>query len=156
MQALGKWMLSLATVGLLGALLTAVAPERGKKTVRFACGVWMLILTLQPIRSLSGFSAKAVLSAYETVLAERLHQAEQTADHTATAMLVSNAQSWCEEVLCSAGVDAAVKLEYDAACGRFVGAEITYQAPPTEAERAAVAAQITAQTGVVEAGQIHH
>ena len=155
MQTLGKWMLSLATVGLIGALLTAVVPERGRKTVRFAFGVWMLILTLQPIRSLSGFSAESALASYETVLAERLREAEQWADSGATAMIVANAQAWCEEILRADGVNATVRLEYDMTHGQFVGAEISYQTQPTEAQRAEVAARIAAQTGVAEADQIH-
>ena len=155
MQALGRWMLSLATVGLLGALLTAVVPEKGRKTVRFAFGVWMIALTLQPIRSLSGFSAESMLVSYENALAERLRAAEQTADSGAAAMIVASAQAWCEESLRIDGVNAEVRLKYDMARDQFVGAEIVYQNEPGDAQRVAVATMIAAQTGVPETDQIH-
>ena len=35
MRAVGSWLLALSAAGLLGSVLTAVAPEKNKKTVRF-------------------------------------------------------------------------------------------------------------------------
>ena len=56
MHRLGAWLSGIAAAGLIGAILTAIVPEKGRRFMRFATGLVMILLVLAPIRTLSGFS----------------------------------------------------------------------------------------------------
>ena len=71
-QKLGVWLVGVAAAGLVGSVVTAVTPEKGRKTVEFACGLLVVFLILLPVRSLSGFSLPDVLADYEAALSQRI------------------------------------------------------------------------------------
>ena len=155
MRALGSWLLALSAAGLLGAVLTAVAPEKQKKTVRFAAGILVILVVLQPLERLLGQSLTADLRAYEAGVSARLEAVRETAAAEAAAMIRVNAEAACAAALAEAGILAEVFLTPAADGSRFVQAEIVYETPPTADTIAAAAELVSAQTGVAPEDQIH-
>ncbi len=155
MRAVGSWLLALSAAGLLGSVLTAVAPEKNKKTVRFAVGILVILSALRPLNNLSGLSLRSDLMAYEAELSARLDAVRDTAAAGAEAMICANAEQACEQVLAEAGIPAVVTLTPAADGSCFIRAEITYELLP-DADTIALAAEaVTAQTGVAAEDQSH-
>ncbi len=155
MRALGSWLLALSAAGLLGAVLAAVAPEKQKKTVRFATGILVILVVLQPLKHLSGQSVTADLWSYEAGVSARLESVREAAAAEAAAMIRVNAEQACAEALAEAGILAEVLLTPAADGSRFVCAEIVYETSPTDDTVAAAAELVSARTGVAPKDQIH-
>ena len=155
MRALGAWLLAVAAAGLFGAVLTAVAPEKSKKTVHFAAGILVILAALRPLNNFSELSLHTNLSAYETALSARLDAVRNTATAEAAAMVRTNAEQACVRGLAELGIRAAVVLTPAADGSRFIRAEITYETIP-DADALVLATElVSGQTGVAAEDQIH-
>ena len=75
MHRLGAWLSGIAAAGLIGAILTAIVPEKGRRFMRFATGLVMILLVLAPIRTLSGFSISDQLALIESSLHQHMEEA---------------------------------------------------------------------------------
>lgn len=155
MRVLGAWLLTLSAAGLLGAVLTAIAPEKSKKTVSFAAGMLVILAVLRPLNHLPELSMGTNLSAYETEISARLDAVRDTAAAEAAVMIRTNAEQACVRVLAEAGIPAEVVLTPATDGSRFIRAEITHETLP-DADSLALAAEIVStQTGVAAEDQIH-
>jgi len=154
-RALGSWLLSLAAVGLFGAVIAAVAPGKHQKTVRFAVGLAVILLVLRPLQNRWAVSLPAELAHYEAEVAGRLRAARGSAQTAAVEMVCAQTARSCELALEEIGILADVTLVPSADGARFLRAEISYEVWPDSDLCAEAAAVITAQTGVAAEDQIH-
>lgn len=155
MRALGSWLIALSAAGLLGALLTAITPEKHKKTMRFAAGILVIWVVLQPLETLMGKSVTAELLAYETGVGARMESVREAAAAEAAAMIRANTEQACAEALAAVGIAAEISLTPAADGSCFVRAEIVYETPPADDTIASAAEIIAAHTGVAPKDQIH-
>lgn len=155
MRALGSWLIALSAAGLLGALLTAITPEKHKKTIRFAAGILVILVVLQPLETLMGQSVTADLQAYEAGIGARLESVQEAAAAEAAAMIRANTEQACAAALAAVGIAAEVSLTPAADGSCFVRAEIVYETPPTDDTIASATEMIAAHTGVAPKDQIH-
>ncbi len=155
MRALGSWLLSLAAVGLLGAVVAAGAPGKHQRTVRFAVGLTGILLVLRPLQNLWEVSLPAELARYEAEAAGRLRAAQNSAKTAAAEMICAQTARSCELALEKIGILADVTLVPSADGARFLRAEISYEVWPEADLCTEAAAVITAQTGVAAEDQIH-
>ncbi len=157
-QKLGVWLVGIAAAGLVGSVVTAVTPEKGRKTVKFACGLLVVFLILLPVRSLSGFSLPDVLADYEAALSQRIESVGAGVEENAEAITVRTAEAFLNEKLAEMGILAEVSLKMgtDEAGRRILySASVSYELTPDEGEIRQAGEMIEAQTGIPLSRQRH-
>ena len=158
MQKLGIWLVSIAAAGIAASVLAAVSPEKGRKTIKFAGGLIVIMLVLQPIRSLSGFSLPDLLSNYETALSQRLANVAVDVEEEAEAITVRTAEAFLNGKLEEMGVSAQITLQMGTdENGRRIlySATVDYELPPDDGQIQSVGGMIEAQTGIPPSRQRH-
>ena len=132
MHRLGAWLSGIAAAGLIGAILTAIVPEKGRRFMRFATGLVMILLVLAPIRTLSGFSISDQLALIES----SLHQ---------------HMEAFLQNELEKQGISARIRLyAAQTADGEWVyeSAAVQSDGMLTSTEAAAVQSLLENQTGI--------
>lgn len=151
MHRLGAWLSSIAAAGLIGSILTAIVPEKGRRFMRFAMGMVMILLVLSPIRTLSGFSVLEQLASIESTLYQHMDAFTASAVSSAKAIAVRETELFLQDELEKQGISASIRLHAaQTTDGEWVYESAVVQPSGilTPAEEAAVQSLLTSQTGI--------
>ena len=151
MHRLGAWLSGIAAAGLIGAILTAIVPEKGRRFMRFATGLVMILLVLAPIRTLSGFSISDQLASIESSLHQHMEAFAIRAADGAKSIAVRETEAFLQNELEKQGISARIRLyAAQTADGEWVyeSAAVQSDGMLTSTEAAAVQSLLESQTGI--------
>lgn len=151
MHRLGAWLSGIAAAGLIGSILTAIVPEKGRRFMRFAAGLVMILLVLAPIRTLSGFSVSDQLASIESSLHQHMEAFAIRAADGAKSIAVRETELYLQNELEKQGISARVRLHAaQTADGEWIyeSAAVQSDGMLTPAEAAAVQSMLESQTGI--------
>ena len=151
MHRLGAWLSGIAAAGLMGSILTAILPEKGRRFMRFATGLIMILLVLAPIRTLSGFSISEQLASIESSLYQHMEAFTASAVNGAKSIAVRETELFLQNELEKQGISASIRLRAaQTTDGEWVYESAVVQPSGilTPAEEAAVQSLLTSQTGI--------
>jgi hypothetical protein len=158
LEKLGSWFLGIAAAGIISGLCAMLAPENGKKAVKFAGGLLVMLAVLLPIRSLSGYNPVSVLERYEAELASRIASLTNSGAADAAGIIEDQTEDYIEnkveELGYSCTADVVVKKNQQGFLAPY-SVTVIYRSLPADDILKTVKALIEEQTGIPKYRQSH-
>lgn len=153
MKDVGAWLLGIAAAGMLSALAVSLTPQNGRKAVKFAGGLLVILAVLLPLRSIEGYSISSVLASYEDELASRTAAQSSEIGSLAEKITASELESYLSALVKANGAEA--KVNAVTIDGVPYSAMFFYSEPVSEALIQKITSQVAEKSGIPAERQRH-